>query len=93
MEELRQKAIINGTVRYVDEEELGYLKRYFGFWEKVYIFNSPGFYGVTELADLIKIKTNTVYQRNRRNPDRYPLEELGGKKGVFIDTLFKYWFK
>jgi len=93
MRQEKQKVIINGTTMYLTKGELEYVKRFYGYWEKVYIFNSPGFYNVTELADLIKIKTNTVYQRNRRNPDRYPLEELGGKKGVFIDTLFKYWFK
>ena len=87
------RVIINGITKYLKPEELDYVKRFYGYWEEIYIFNSPGFYKISEIAEFIGVKTNTVYQKNRRDPVDFPLEELNGEKGVFIDTLFNYWLK
>lgn len=87
------RAIINGKEKRLTKEELDYVKRIYGDWEYVYIFNSPDFFTIKDMSNILEYKNNTVYVKHLRNPERYPLEENNGVKGVYIDTLFKYWLK
>ena len=87
------KAIINGRSRDITYEEFDYLKRMYGDYEEVYVFNAADLYSVQEMAEVLNIKENTIYVRNRRNSVKYPLDTLRGRMGATIDTIFNFWIK
>lgn len=89
----KYRTIINGKERYLNKKELDYTKKIYGSYETVYIFNTQDFFTISELSNLLGYKSNTVYVKHLRNPERFPVDIKDGLNGVYFDTLFKYWLK
>lgn len=86
--------ILNGQVKYLTKEEIEYLKKLYGDWEKhqdVWIFNRMDFVDVSEIAKMLEITDMAVYQRHSRDPERYPLEERGKVLGITADKFLEKW--
>lgn len=86
--------ILNGQTKYYSDEEIEYLKQMYGDWEKhgdVWVFTKLDFLTVDQIAHLLQLTENAVYQRHRREPEKYPLEKRGTAMGTDSDKFLKYW--
>ena len=86
--------ILNGQTKYLTDEEIDYLKRMYGDWEKhgdVWVFSRMDFLTVDQIAQLLQLTEGAVYQRYNREPDKYPLVERGGILGIDADKFLDKW--
>ena len=88
------KVILNGVLKYLTDDEVEYLKKLYGDWEKhqdVWVFTRMDFVDVSEIAKMLELTENAVYQRHLRDPKRYPLREKGKVLGVDADEFLRKW--
>jgi len=88
------KVIVNGLERDYTEEEVGYLKDIYGYWEtkdEALVFKKTDFLNVREISELIGVQDVTIYQRHNRDPKRYPLIKRGTTMGIDSDKFLRYW--
>ena len=88
------RVILNGIEKDYTREEIEYLKKHYGDWEKhqdTFVFNKVEFLTVEEMERLLPISQWAIYQRNHRNPRKYPLVKKGNILGIDADKFLSKW--
>jgi len=88
------KVILNGVLKYLGDEEIEYLKQMYGDWEKhqdVWVFTRMDFVDVSQIAKMLELSENAIYQRHLRDPKRYPLVKRGKVMGIQADKFLEKW--
>ena len=95
MKKTKQKIYVNGESYLVNDEELQFLKEWFGYWEEkngLIIFNLKPFIRVNEMAKMKGCSTSAIYKRSEVKNNGCTLIEKDGFKGVYFEDFMKYWF-
>jgi hypothetical protein len=74
------KALIRGKNYDLTEEELDFVKQIYGYWEEkdgVYIFGEVKIIPMSSLTKTLGVTKQALFDRNKRNPQKYVLHRLG----------------
>lgn len=74
------KTIIRGKEYDLTQEELEFVKTVYGYWEErdgVYIFGEVKIIPMSSLTKTLGVTKQALFDRNKRNPQKYVLHRLG----------------
>jgi len=90
------KTIIRGKEYDLTQEELEFVKVVYGYWEEkdgVYMFGEVKMIPMSKLVKILGVTKQALFDRNRRNPQKYALHRLGSIAYIYDWELPKWKIK
>jgi len=90
------KALIRGKEYDLTQQELEFVKQVYGYWEEkdgIFMFGEVKMIPMSKLVKILGVRKQALFDRNKRNPERYFLHRLGMMTYIYDWELPKWKIK